>query len=112
MASSPSQAEECNVEEVKDFSIQRLCLDLDQIDESRTLTLSKNTCEFLAEENVIPRTVLSQGAAQNGHFSIRLQLKDRGFLMDELKDSEGGIEGVYSGKSITAKFLQSLIYTA
>lgn len=112
MASSPFQAEECNLKEVKDFSIQRLCLDLDQIDESRTLTLSKNTCEFLAKEDVIPETVYSEGTAENDHFSIRVQLKDRDFLMNELEDSEGGIEDVYSGNIITAKFLQSLVYTA
>lgn len=106
----PSKTKDCDPERVKEFALKRLCLNLSQIDESKSLRLTKNAYEFLVKEKFITKTASFEKNVGFGDYRIELRLKNKKFIINELKRCKEKNKSYE--KIVTAKFLQNLIYSA
>ncbi|MBI2870724.1 MAG: hypothetical protein HYY14_03340, partial [Candidatus Omnitrophica bacterium] len=107
---NPVKASEFNIEEIKDYSIKRLCLDLNHIEEVREFVLHGTTYDFLVKENFLVDTFKKTGPNKRDYLSVKLKLKGKNELSRIVlgADRGKGLQELYKSK----RFVKSILYEA
>lgn len=112
-AKNSSHYNQLDLQEIKKFTMERLCLDLNNIEGVREIVLSKKTVNFLVNHRLIQRINKKAKIIGDKRYIVKLKLNNKELLIsscikNKINDDTKDYQNLFRSKD----FIQHIIYKA